>query len=331
MENPLVSVIIPVYKVEKYLEKCVKSVLSQTYQNLEVILVDDGSPDECPRLCDEYELKDHRVRTIHKPNGGLSDARNIGMKSSTGEYLLFVDSDDWIENNLVEMAIHAMSEYRVDIVSFSANIIENDVIVRHEFMPYSETVVLSAKQATEGVLKDSISSQVWLRLYNRKCWNGIEFPVGRLYEDLATTYKVFEFAENGVCFIPHALYNYLHNSDGISLSYNPKKAYHIFLGLKEHYEYACNRYPGAISDSLYLAMINGMSVINGSFYDKNMRAEAIENTDKFLRANKDKILELRTLTAMRRFMLNVYFCSFPLYRLLAKMVLHLRKTCKSKG
>ena len=161
MENPLVSVIIPVYKVEKYLEKCVKSVLSQTYQNLEVILVDDGSPDECPRLCDEYELKDHRVRTIHKPNGGLSDARNIGMKSSTGEYLLFVDSDDWIENNLVEMAIHAMSEYRVDIVSFSANIIENDVIVRHEFMPYSETVVLSAKQATEGVLKDSISSQVW--------------------------------------------------------------------------------------------------------------------------------------------------------------------------
>lgn len=331
MENPLVSVIIPVYKVEKYLDKCVKSVLSQTYQNLEVILVDDGSPDGCPRLCDEYELKDQRVRTIHKPNGGLSDARNIGMKSSTGECLLFVDSDDWIENNLVEMAIHAMSEYRVDIVSFSANVIENDVIVRQEFMPYSETVVLSAKQATEGVLKDSISSQVWLRLYNRKCWSGIEFPVGRLYEDLATTYKVFELAENGVCFIPHALYNYLHNSDGISLSYNPKKAYHIFLGLKEHYEYACNRYPEAISDSLYLAMINGMSVINNSFYGKNMQADSIENADRFLKENKDRIMVLQKLSAMRRFMLNVYYCSFPLYQLLAKMTLRLRKMCKSKG
>lgn len=331
MENPLVSVIIPIYKVEKYLDKCVKSVLSQTYQNLEVILVDDGSSDECPRLCDEYELNDQRVKTIHKPNGGLSDARNVGMKNSTGEYLLFVDSDDWIDKNLVETAIHAMSEYHVDIVSFSANVIENDAIVRQEFMPYSETVVLSAKKATEGVLKDSISSQVWLRLYNRRCWNGIEFPVGRLYEDLATTYKVFELAEKGVCFIPYALYNYLHNSDGISLSYNPKKAYHIFLGLKEHYEYACNRYPEAISDSLYLAMINGMSVINNSFYDKNMQADAIENADKFLRTNKDRILELRTLTAMHRFMLNIYFCSFPLYRLLAKMVLRLRKTCKSKG
>lgn len=331
LENPLVSVIIPIYKVEKYIDKCVKSVLAQTYQNLEVILVDDGSSDGCPRLCDEYKSIDHRVKVIHKPNGGLSDARNIGIKNSTGEYFLFVDGDDWIADNLVEIAIQTMQEYSVDIVSFSANIIENNVIVRQEFMPYSETVVLSAQEATENVLKDSISSQVWLRLYNRKCWKEIEFPMGRLYEDIATTYKVFELANNGICFIPYALYNYLHNCEGISLSNNPRKVYHIFLGLKEHYEYACDRYPEAINDSLYLAMINGMSVINCSLNNENMVSGVVESVDLFLRSNKGRIMGLQKLTAMRRFMLNMYYFSFPLYRLLAKLLLCLRKTRKSKG
>ena len=100
LNEPLVSVIVPVYNVERYLRHCVNSILIQTYHNLEVILVDDGSPDNCPKICDEYAKADARVKVIHKNNGGLSDARNIGMQAASGDYLMFVDSDDWLEKNI---------------------------------------------------------------------------------------------------------------------------------------------------------------------------------------------------------------------------------------
>lgn len=94
--NPLISIIVPVYKVEQYLDECVQSIRKQTYTNLEIILVDDGSPDRCPEMCDEYARLDSRIKVIHKPNGGLSSARNIGIESSHGEWIYFLDSDDWI-------------------------------------------------------------------------------------------------------------------------------------------------------------------------------------------------------------------------------------------
>ena len=103
--NPKISVIVPVYKVEKYLDKCVESIVNQTYKNLEIILVDDGSPDNCPAMCDEWAEKDERIRVIHKENGGLADARNAGMDIATGDYIGFVDSDDWIEPNMYEVLL----------------------------------------------------------------------------------------------------------------------------------------------------------------------------------------------------------------------------------
>lgn len=115
-----VSVIVPIYKVEKYLDRCVKSILNQTYKNLEIILVDDGSPDSCPVMCDEYANADSRVKVIHKKNGGLSDARNAGMAVATGDYLLFVDSDDWIEPQTVTELIVVIEEHNVDFVTFRA-------------------------------------------------------------------------------------------------------------------------------------------------------------------------------------------------------------------
>ena len=103
MTNPLISIIVPVFKVEQYLYECVQSIINQTYSNLEIILIDDGSPDSCPAMCDEYAKHDNRIRVIHKKNEGLSVARNIGIKESTGEWLFFLDSDDWISNNCIEL------------------------------------------------------------------------------------------------------------------------------------------------------------------------------------------------------------------------------------
>lgn len=113
--NELVSVIVPVYKVEPYLDRCVASILAQTYPNLEVILVDDGSPDNCPALCDAWAQRDARIRVIHKKNGGLSDARNVGLDAASGAYISFVDSDDYIAENFIETLYDLLHEYHTDI------------------------------------------------------------------------------------------------------------------------------------------------------------------------------------------------------------------------
>ena len=115
-ENSCISVIVPVYCVEQYLEKCVSSIVNQTYKNLEIILVDDGSPDNCPQLCDDWQKKDKRIRVIHKENGGLSDARNAGLRASSGELVMFVDSDDWIAPEMAEKMEFAMRTYHADMV-----------------------------------------------------------------------------------------------------------------------------------------------------------------------------------------------------------------------
>ena len=113
--NPLISVIVPIYNVEKYLARCVDSIVNQTYKNLEIILVDDGSPDRCPQMCDDYAEKDSRIKVVHKKNGGLSDARNAGMAVATGEYISFIDSDDWIETSMFELLINNIFQYDCEI------------------------------------------------------------------------------------------------------------------------------------------------------------------------------------------------------------------------
>ena len=119
MDNSLVSIIIPIYNVEQYLDRCIKSVINQTYKNIEIILVDDGSTDKCPEICDQYAQKDNRIVVIHKENGGLSSARNAGMKVLKGEYMLFADSDDWIKENTVEELLQIAIEHDVDFVRFT--------------------------------------------------------------------------------------------------------------------------------------------------------------------------------------------------------------------
>jgi len=118
MDNPKISIIIPIYKVEKYLHRCVDSVLAQKCTDLEIILVDDGSPDACPRICDAYALQDKRVRIIHKENGGLSSARNAGLRVATGQYVFFLDSDDWIDPEGLEILYDMAEELQVDFVRY---------------------------------------------------------------------------------------------------------------------------------------------------------------------------------------------------------------------
>ena len=191
--NPLISIIIPVYKVELYLKQCVESILIQTYSNIEVILVDDGSPDSCPQICDEYARKDYRIKVIHKSNGGLSDARNVGLNIAVGQYVVFVDSDDWIENTMVEHLLFACKKYNVEMATCARYITDGHSTRAVAFNGPARAY--SAEEAlNEILLGKSMDVAAWDKIYVRNLFEEIRFPVGENNEDIAVFYKLVDLA-----------------------------------------------------------------------------------------------------------------------------------------
>ena len=213
MENPLISVIIPVYKVEKWLEQCVESVQNQTYQNLEIILVDDGSPDRCGEICDRFARKDPRIRVIHKENGGLSDARNCGLDLAGGEYICFVDSDDYIEPAMLEVLYQEIKktsasiavcdyEYAYDELE---DCLENPMSKKRDL---EEEIVLTGREfICLKQSKHSICVVVWNKLYQKEVWKNVRFPKGKIHEDEFVFHKIMYPCHRIVC-VPHVGYHY---------------------------------------------------------------------------------------------------------------------------
>lgn len=239
-ENSLISVIVPIYNVEKYLCACLNSILEQSYQNMEIILVDDGSTDGSAAICDRYAQQDKRIKVIHQKNGGLSFARNCGLKHRTGTFLAFVDSDDEIEPDFLQTAVNLLKKQNLDAVMVEASLINEDGIKGgNRFHVFDEYTVLPAQKVLEMIIDDSVGSQVWKGVYRSYCWDGIEFPVGRFYEDIATTFKVYAKMTHPVAFLPKQMYRYRLRSGGISLSGKnlTTKVYHIFLSQREQFLY----------------------------------------------------------------------------------------------
>ena len=187
----LITVIIPIYKVEEYLEKCLDSVINQTYTNLEIILVDDGSPDNCGNICDKYAKKDERIKVIHKENGGLSDARNVGIKNANGKYITFVDSDDYITKDYVGYLYSLIKEYNVKLAICGIKTIWKET--KKSKSEREKVECLDTKEAFKNMLfARGIEVAAYGKLYLTELWNGLEFPKGKAYEDTAVTYKLIE-------------------------------------------------------------------------------------------------------------------------------------------
>ena len=209
----LISVIVPVYKVEQYLERCVDSIINQTYKNIEVILVDDGSPDNCGNICDRYALQDERIRVIHKENGGLSDARNAGLAIARGEYIAFVDSDDWIESNYLLRMYETIIETQSDICECGILKTTGEEVHRknNDMVP----VVYRTAEALKRLICDNTFHQyVWNKLYHRNVVGDIRFPKGKINEDEFWTYQVFGNAKR-IVKIPDVLYYYFQRPNSI--------------------------------------------------------------------------------------------------------------------
>lgn len=258
------SVIVPIYNVEKYLRQCLDSVVNQTFRDLEIILIDDGSPDRCGEICDEYEKRDNRIKVIHKENGGLPSARNDGIDMATGEWVAFVDSDDWLELDIYEKAIAAGDKYDVDILFFNSfrNSEKKEskaYLFEKEFYSDDKEYIksLQAGVMCKYLVKIPDLAFPWNRIIRRKIiiTNKLHFQETRAYEDLIYAVECMQYAEK-IAFINSHGYHYRENELSISRMYNPnrisidKKVFSELIHLGKLYQ----------ADEMYYSALNAFIV-----------------------------------------------------------------------
>ena len=250
--NPLVSVIIPVYNVSPYLRESLDSVISQTYTNLEIIAVDDGSTDDSGRICDEYAEKDTRIKVIHQANRGLSAARNAGLNAMTGEYVAFLDSDDALYPEMVECMVKGMEKNAADIAVCE--------ITMHQTMgrlspqddrgehtgKYPHTRVLSSEKVLNMLLENAIRTVVWDKVYKSHIWENIRFSENRVYEDLPVMPRLLEKA-GLVLLTDRELVKYRVRPYSITRTKSPHNIKHLILAMAEREKYVAEHIPNLFS------------------------------------------------------------------------------------
>lgn len=249
------SVVVPIYKVEQYLSKCVESILIQTYKNLEVILVNDGSPDNCGTIAENYAFLDSRVKVLHKENGGLSDARNYGMQFVTGEYTLFVDSDDWLDKSMIEVLVKTSNKFQAEVVQSAFYYAYDDHLLfdSRVYKQDSSPVVLDNKSLMYELVKNNIVKNfAWGKLYQTKIIKDIPFKKGVLFEDVFWAYQVMQRVSKFVC-LNKPFYFYLQREDSIVATYSPKNL-DIIRGLKERHSFIETFY-NELSDDSYRVIL----------------------------------------------------------------------------
>jgi len=292
MEYPLISIIVPIYKVESYLRQCLNSILVQTYRNLEIILVDDGSPDKCGEICDEYQKKDSRIKVIHKKNGGLSDARNAGLNIVTGEYIGFIDSDDWIAPDMYQYLLDGIKQY------------DSDIAVCEYFNVYNEKSVatyrtedryFAGNEAMKALLELKIGNYAWNKLYKVKLFEDIRYPVGMNYEDVRTTYRLVEKCKSVVA-LCQPKYYYRQNNFGIVYEPSISNKISCVQSRMDRYRVLGEQWPDL--QSFLLKEIHRYSIelrhtiCHSSSKEFYMQQQNLKPVVKFLRDYKDDIIRL---------------------------------------
>ena len=219
--QPLITILIPVYKVEKYLEKCIESVINQTYFNLEIILIDDGSPDNCGIICDEYAKKDSRIKVLHKENRGISDVRNRGIQIATGKYFTFIDSDDYVSPDYIEYLYNLIVKYDADISICNIKVIWKNTKLK--LKNNNKEFIFNSETAFKNMLfNQGINVSVCTKLYKTTLWKNIKFPINKVYEDTAIIYKIIDKA-NKIAYGNKECYFYVAREGSISKKGNFNK------------------------------------------------------------------------------------------------------------
>ena len=249
--SPLISVVVPIYNVEKFLEKCLSSICNQSYKNLEILLVDDGSTDHCGAICDAYAGKDARIQVLHQSNQGLSAARNAGIERASGDYLGFVDGDDWIEPTMFQSLLDAMIQHQADIAACQ---------FRYVFSNGTSKIRLAQPFEAEGrqmivllLEGERIQDYVCNKLFSARLFNSIRFPVGKAFEDISTTYRLFERAARLVS-LAEPLYCYFQRKTGIVRTELLKNEMDCYWAKYERYRTLSIGFPDGVP-----AMLDGLA------------------------------------------------------------------------
>lgn len=271
MPEAKISVIVPVYKVEPYLRKCLDSIVGQTYRNLEIILVDDGSPDNCGAICDEYAARDERIKVIHKENGGVASARNAGLAVASGDYIGWVDSDDWIETDMFERLLKGAEFYDADIVICG----RVDSYPDHgHLIGWHQAELLDKEQAITLLIEDDlVRSYLWDKLWKRELFQGIKFPQLKAFEDMAVMYQLFMRAKR-VAYLPDILYHYEHRDDSLIAAPALESRVVFFQVNQERYEALKQDFP-PLAERLAPVLVEAAVHIWAAYYDTPKEERAI--------------------------------------------------------
>lgn len=245
-----VSIVVPVYKVEKYLKRCLDSIITQTYNDIEVILVDDGSPDKSGKICEEYAAKYPYFKVIHQKNMGLSSARNSGTKNASGDYVTYIDSDDFVSPDYIEYLMGLIEKYDADVsIAYFVYQYDNKPIKECRMESYSEclTPIQALKRMNYG---QGMTVTAWAKMYKRELVLRYPYPVGRLYEDVATTYKIVGDCQR-IAYGNQQIYYWVQRLESIMHATFNEKQYDGIISASEQLQYVKEKYPEAKDAAIY--------------------------------------------------------------------------------
>ena len=258
-----ISIIVPVYNVEQYLDECVQSIVNQTYQDLEILLIDDGSTDSSGAICDKWAAADSRIRVTHQKNGGISAARNAGLDMATGEAVYWVDSDDYIDKDLCRKAMEAMVSQNADMVVFGSYRFGMDKNFEAKGKVYEG--YLPRERVLQEMLRGKLSDCVWSRICRRDLYDDIRFPEGRIFEDVATMHKLYLKTEK-IFFLPERLYYYRKREGSVVTDLTDTALRDRFLARYQRYSAVKERYPEIAKEGIALIATVGLQYYHRSLW-----------------------------------------------------------------
>jgi Glycosyltransferases involved in cell wall biogenesis len=308
-----ISVIVPVYRVEPYLRKCIDSICNQTFRNLEIILINDGSPDSCGDICEEYAKKDERIIVIHKENGGLSDARNAGIPYATGDYIIFIDSDDYMELDMLAYLYSNIQKFHADVSTCRAFDVYDSQIQAPEFA--EEIVACNAEEFYAYILRGTkVCGEIWNKLFKKETIEGLSFPKGKLYEDIFFT---ADFVQNikVACVGTSPKYYYIHRADSITGKPYRRQIIDIIDGYEKTYQVVCKLFPKLREEADCLRIWSRFIVLDKMLVEENYKSiPEYKEIVTFLKVHTKAILHNQYFNKKRKVASMLLSINISLYR-----------------
>lgn len=310
-KQDLISIVVPIYNVEKYLEKCINSIIIQTYKNIEIILVNDGSTDSSGKICDIYLKKDKRIKVVHKKNGGLSDARNVGIENAKGKYIAFIDSDDFIDSDFIEILYNLIIEYNADVSCCKCNVIYKKN--KKQQVEEKINIFTNYEAINEMLYQGKIDNSACNKLYKLNLFEDIKYPKSKYFEDLDTTYKIFLKSDKIVA-TNKKLYNYYQRTGSILHKKNEKLCNDLYEIINSM-EKKLNHY-SVLKKAIICRKINACFYIYRNSNNKILKEEC----KKIVKLNRCNVLKDKNINKKTKYGLYLSYLGMNIVNIVFKIL-----------